>query len=78
MQASGLMAGNDKTARTAGMARTTSRAIRGIPNTAAATKADCSKLRCFTHSQGLARRKNNLPVGGVMVMLLVPFAVEMV
>ena len=41
-------------------------------------QADCSKIRCFSHSQGLARRKNNLPVGGVMVMLLVPFAVEMV
>jgi hypothetical protein len=28
--------------------------------------------------QGLDRRKNKLPVGGVMVMLLVPLAVVMV
>jgi len=31
---------------------------------------------CFQGFQGLLNRKNKFPVGGVMVMLLVPLLVE--
>jgi hypothetical protein len=31
-------------------------------------------FNCIVSAQGLARRKNRLPAGGVMVMLFVPLA----